>query len=273
MIVMRRFTEMKPVIGVLCSTEHIEIPGWGALSHQAVFDRYLQAASEFGGAHPLLIGATDNLARDRSLDTVLDRLDGIVLPGGASNIDVALYGGNQPQVGLLDRTRDRMAIRIVREAVTSGRPVLGICRGMQEINVALGGTLSATLHAEPGKRDHRANRALAFEERYRDAHEVALVRGGWLDEVIRTMSSSDSPTCVNSLHGQGIAALADGLRVDAYADDGTIEAVSHISAPIFGVQWHPEWYVRDSAVNCAVWGRFGRECAAYLRRRLTEMPS
>uniref|UniRef100_UPI0023F8AA5C gamma-glutamyl-gamma-aminobutyrate hydrolase family protein n=1 Tax=Caballeronia sp. BR00000012568055 TaxID=2918761 RepID=UPI0023F8AA5C len=213
------------------------------------------------------------LASDRNLDTLLDRLDGILLPGGASNIDVSLYAGNQQQVGSLDRTRDAMAIRIVREAVTSGRPVLGICRSMQEINVALRGSLYATLHAEPGKLDHRANRALAFEERYRDAHDVAFVRGGWLDEAIRTRSSSDRPTRVNSLHGQGIAALADGLRVDAYAEDGTIEAISHISAPIFGVQWHPEWYVRDSVVNCAVWARFGRECAAYLRLRLTKLPS
>ncbi|WP_167375389.1 gamma-glutamyl-gamma-aminobutyrate hydrolase family protein [Burkholderia metallica] len=107
----------------------------------------------------------------------------------------------------------------------------------------------------------------AFEERYRDAHAVELVSGGWLDEVIRTMSPDCRRAHVNSLHGQGIAALANGLSVDAYADDGTIEAVSHIRAPIFGVQWHPEWYVRDSVLNRAVWARFGRECAAYFRRR------
>ncbi|OXI83009.1 peptidase C26 [Burkholderia sp. AU31652] len=264
---MRQLQEMKPVVGVLCSAEDIEIPGWGCLSHQAVFDRYLQAATEFGGVLPLLIGSTDDIASDRSLDTLLDRLDGIMLPGGASNVDVAFYGGTQPHVGSLDRTRDRMAIRVVREAMASGRPVFGICRGMQEINVALGGTLCATLHDEPGRRDHRANRTLAFEERYRDVHAVELVSGGWLDEAIRTMSPDCRRAHVNSLHGQGIAALANGLSVDAYADDGTIEAVSHIRAPIFGVQWHPEWYVRDSVLNRAVWARFGRECATYLRRR------
>ncbi|MCA8202481.1 gamma-glutamyl-gamma-aminobutyrate hydrolase family protein [Burkholderia sp. AU33545] len=267
---MRQLPEIKPVVGVLCSAEDIEIPGWGCLSHQAVFDRYLQAATEFGGVLPLLIGSTDDLVSDRSFDTLLDRLDGIVLPGGASNIDVAFYGGTHPHVGSLDRLRDRTAIRVVREAVTSGRPVFGICRGMQEINVALGGTLYATLHDEPGRMDHRANRALAFEERYRDAHAVELVSGGWLDEMLRTIPPECRQAHVNSLHGQGIAALANGLSVDAYADDGTIEAVSHIRAPIFGVQWHPEWYVRDSVLNRAVWARFGRECAAYLRRRFDD---
>lgn len=268
---MRQLAHMKPVVGVLCSAEDIEIPGWGCLSHQAVFDRYLRATSEFGGVLPLLIGATDELASDPGLDTLLDRLDGFVLPGGASNVDVALYGGTQPQVGSLDRTRDRMAVRIVRDAVASGRPVLGICRGMQEINVALGGTLYAALHDEPGRRDHRANRALAFEARYRDAHAVELVRGGWLDDAIRTMALDRHDHLharVNSLHGQGIALLADGLRVDAYADDGTIEAVSHVRVPIFGVQWHPEWYVRESVLNCGVWARFAHECAASLHRRL-----
>ncbi len=265
---MRQPPDMKPVVGVLCAAENIEIPGWGCLSHQAVFDRYLRATLEFGGVLPLLIASTDDLGSDRSLDALLDRLDGVVLPGGASNVDAALYGGMQPHVGSLDRARDRMAIRIVREAVASGRPVLGICRGMQEINVALGGTLCVALHDEPGRCDHRAKRALAFEERYRDAHAVELVRGGWLDDAIRKMSPDCRHAHVNSLHGQGIAVLANGLRVDAYADDGTIEAISHIRAPIFGVQWHPEWYVHDSVLNHAVWARFGRECAIYLRRRL-----
>ncbi|WP_431823734.1 gamma-glutamyl-gamma-aminobutyrate hydrolase family protein [Burkholderia sp. F1] len=258
---------MKPVIGVLCSTERIDIPGWGSLSHQAVFERYLLAASTCCDALPLLIGATDDLIRDAHLERLFERLDGIILPGAASNVDVALYGGTQPQAGSLDRTRDGIAMRIVREAVTSGRPVLGICRGMQEINVALGGTLYAALHAETGRFDHRANRMAPFEDRYRDAHAVELVRGGWLDEAARHLPPRREPFRVNSLHGQGIATLADGLAADAYADDGTIEAISHVDAPVFGVQWHPEWHVPENPLNGMIWARFRRECAAFLARR------
>jgi putative glutamine amidotransferase len=190
---------------------------------------------------------------------ILDRIDGLLIPGSPSNVHPSHYG--IPESLTPDRhdpARDATTLPLIRAAIERGLPVLAICRGMQELNVALGGTLLQNVHDIEGRRDHRGNGNGSIEAAYGPKHTVAL--SGALARIIGARE-----VIVNSLHGQAIDQPGSGLAVDAIAEDGTIEAVSAPNAPgfVLGLQWHPEWKWGDHPASVAIFGAFAEACRAH----------
>jgi putative glutamine amidotransferase len=215
--------------------------------------RYAAAVLTGAGAVPIMIPPMG----EASL-AVLDRLDGLLLSGSPSNVHPSHYdGGDSLTPEMHDLERDATTLRLIPEALARGIPLLAICRGIQELNVALGGTLHQKLHEVPGRMDHRGGRG-TLEERYGPRHLVFL--SGQLARIV-----GSTKILVNSLHGQAIDVPAPGLVVEAEAADGTIEAVRVERAPgwAFGVQWHPEWRCADDSASLALFRAFGAACAAY----------
>ena len=189
---------------------------------------------------------------------VLDRLDGLLVPGSPSNVHPSLYGGGESRTpDLHDPDRDATSLPLIRAALARGMPLLAICRGIQELNVALGGTLHQTVHELPGRLDHRGGPG-TMAERYRPKHPVAL--SGTLARLL-----GGREITVNSLHGQAIDRPAPGLAIEAEAPDGTIEAVRVAGARGFalGVQWHPEWGYAENPASLALFRAFGDACRRY----------
>lgn len=215
--------------------------------------RYPAAALGGAGAVPILIPPVGEAAL-----AVLDRIDGLLLPGSPSNVHPSHYdGGDSATPDRHDLERDATTLRLIPEALARGMPVLAICRGIQELNVALGGTLHQEVHVVSGRMDHRPGNG-TIDQKYAPRHLVSL--SGQLARII-----GSPKILVNSLHGQAIDTPAPGLVVEAVAPDGTIEAVRVEKARgfAFGVQWHPEWnYAADSA-SVALFRAFGEACEAY----------
>jgi putative glutamine amidotransferase len=224
----------------------------GALAFQTVGEKYILGVTEGTGCLPLLLPV---LGTPLDLDAVLSLADGLLLTGSPSNVAPHRYGGPEARAStLLDEARDATSFSLIGKALATGVPLLAICRGFQELNVALGGTLHQHLEELPGRIDHRANPADPVERQYAPVHPVAVTPGGALS-TITGLSSFD----VNSLHSQGIDRLAPGLVADAQAPDGTVEAVWLKEAGGFalGVQWHPEWELRKNRVSQAIFTAFG----------------
>lgn len=221
----------------------------------AAGEKYLRAVAEAAGGLPLVVPA---LADALEIDALLDRIDGLLFPGSPSNVEPTLYGGPPSVEGTLhDPARDALSLPLIRAALDRGVPLFAICRGLQEMNVALGGTLHQRVQEIPGMHDHRENPELPVEAQYGIAHEVTLVPGGLLESLI-----GRPRIAVNSLHWQGVDRLAPGLRAEALADDGLVEAFTLPDAPGFNlaVQWHPEWMVRDNPDSVAMFEAFGAAC-------------
>lgn len=215
--------------------------------------RYATAVFGGAGAVPIMIPPMG----EASL-AVLDRIDGLLLPGSPSNVHPSHYAGGESQTpDRHDLERDATTLRLVPEAIARGMPLLAICRGIQELNVALGGTLHQQVHEVPDRMDHRPGPG-TIEEKYTPTHLVTL--SGQLARII-----GSTKILVNSLHGQAIDTPAPGLVVEAVAPDGTIEAVRVENARGFalGVQWHPEWGYADDSASLALFRAFGEACRAY----------
>jgi putative glutamine amidotransferase len=231
-------------------------------------ERYLRAVTEAAGAVPIQIPALGGTAlSDTQLHALLERLDGLFLTGSPSNVDPRHYDGPPSAEGTAhDPDRDATTLPLIRMAVRDGVPLLAICRGIQELNVALGGTLHQRLWEVPGRMDHRSDKSRPPLERYEPAHPVTLRMGGPLAVLAGT-----SEVTVNSLHAQAIDRLAPALQAEAHAADGTIEAVSVKSARAFalGVQWHAEWKCSEDALSCALFKAFGDACRARARARMS----
>ena len=225
-----------------------------------VGDKYVRAVLDGAGGLPVLIPALGPRLERRAL---LARLDGLLITGARSNVEPHHYGGTvstDAAVDLRDPARDATVLPLIREAIAAAVPLFAICRGLQELNVAQGGSLHQEVHALPGRLDHRSDKRVPPQERYRDAHPVALTPGGTLQALLEGAGEIR----VNSLHGQAIDRLAPGLVVEAVAGDGTIEAVRMAGAPAFvlAVQWHPEWRVPDNPVSRRLFAAFGAACRA-----------
>jgi len=243
-----------PLVGIPCCVRSIN----ERIFH-TVNERYPNAIVDAAGCLPVIIPA---IGPKIDLGALLDGLDGLLLTGSPSNVEPSQYGGAPSQEGTLhDPDRDATTLPLIREAVRRDMPVLAICRGIQELNVALGGTLHQRIFDMPERFNHRRRRrpmTTPDEERYGPAHPVALTPDGLLARL-----AGATEIIVNSLHGQGIDRPAPDLRVEAIAPDGQIEAVSLPGGRfVVGVQWHPEYKPLDNPFSRALFAAFSQVCHA-----------
>ena len=238
----------RPVAGIICCTRIV-----GTEPAQAVMNRYVVEAMRYADAASLLVPSLPDLMR---ASEVAGRLDGLLLTGSPSNLDPSFYGeAVDAPPGPHDLGRDAMTRDLIAAMLDLGRPVFGICRGLQEINVAFGGTLRRDMGGSPDRLDHHAPDDVAFDAMFAHEHPVALTPGGILARAFGTESAA-----VNSVHYQGIGRLGAGLAVEARAPDGVIEAVSASvgASPVLAVQWHPEWRTAAHPQSQTFFQIFGR---------------
>ncbi len=236
----------RPIVVIPCCTKTID-----GYAFDAVSRKYSAAVAEVAECQPLLIPLDAALT---DINAVLAVADGILFSGSPSNIEPRHYSDEPPVLpNSLDPARDTLTLPLIRTAIDRKIPTFAICRGFQELNVALGGTLHQAVHEQKGHHDHRERKELTLEDRWGPRHPITL--SGKLREWI----GHDEIT-VNSLHGQGIRLLAKGLHAEARAHDGLIEAVRGPDEHPFclGVQWHPEWNAKNNPVSITLFRRFGR---------------
>jgi putative glutamine amidotransferase len=237
-----------PIIGIPACLREIKDRAF-----HGVNDKYPKAVIEAATCLPVLIPAVGSRVE---ICAVLDRLDGLLLTGSPTNVHPSHYGCApiDPEIRH-DPERDATTLPLIREAVRRDAPILAICRGIQELNVALGGTLHQRVHEVPGRLNHRSRKDSPGGP-HGPAHSVRLLDGGLLAGLAGT-----TEIMVNSLHSQGIDRLADKLCVEAVAPDGQIEAVSLPSARfIVGVQWHPEHKALENPFSRALFAAFAQAC-------------
>lgn len=240
-----------PLVGLICDKEVI-----GPHPFHVAGDKYLQAIIS-GGCLPVLIPA---LANPQYIEQLLNTLDGVLLTGGYSMINPLHYQNEEADAETkLDNDRDGTSLPLAKAAIECGIPLLGVCRGFQEINVALGGSLHQSLHQLDTFIEHRENKNITLEQQYSESHSIKLSANGKLEEIL-----DQSNIMVNSLHTQGINQLANGLIIEAIAEDGLIEAFSVKDASTFAmaVQWHPEWQVQKNNNSLKLFQAFGKACLA-----------
>ncbi len=237
----------RPVLGIIACNRIV-----GVETAQAVMNRYATAAMRYADCAALIIPSLPDFMR---ADEVVGRLDGVLLTGTPSNVEPARYGDAGAGEGPFDPDRDRMMIELVEAVIAAQRPLFGICRGFQEINVALGGTLRRDTSASKELLHHHAPDGTDFDAMFDHRHRVDLVAGGILASAYGSASLD-----VNSVHYQGVGELAAGLAVEARAPDGLVEAYSARpnGAPLLAVQWHPEWATDDSAESQTYFHLLGR---------------
>lgn len=222
--------------------------------------KYVDAV-RLAGALPLIVPSVEV----DQIDTLLDLADGVLLTGSPSNVHPSHYGEEVYDQSLpLDPLRDDWTLPLIPRALARGIPLLAICRGFQEANVALGGSLHQAVQEVQGKQDHRAPAEAPAAVQYAPAHPIVVQPGGLLEPLF----GAGAQLQVNSVHGQGVNRLADGLRVEALAPDGLVEAFSTLpspAAPGFAlcVQWHPEWLAADNPVSMTLLKAFGAACQDY----------
>jgi putative glutamine amidotransferase len=243
--------QLKPLVGVISDVQQI-----GPHLFHTAGDKYLRALTLAADVIPVIIPA---VLDDQAIDQWLARLDGIFLTGAYSMIDPAHYQESKIDKPYdYDAARDDSAFQIVRAVIRSNIPLLGVCRGLQDINVALGGSLHQAVQEVAGKADHRENKAETLEQQFAPRHLVQLSGQGRLKDIYGCETMQ-----INSVHSQGINRLADGLVAEATAPDGLVEA-ARIEAMSFGfaVQWHPEWQVMENPTQQQLFEAFGEACRA-----------
>jgi putative glutamine amidotransferase len=242
------FSAMTLIVGIPACTVEIR----GHIQH-ATPARYGAALIGGVGGMPILLPPVGE-----GMLALLDRIDGLLLSGSPSNVEPHRYGATQSATPERhDPHRDATTLPMIRAAIGRGLPVLAICRGIQELNVALGGSLHQQVQDVPGRSDHRAGPGTR-EQCYRPKHTVAL--SGAMARIIGKTAIE-----VNSLHEQGLDRLGEDMVAEGVAPDGTIEAVRVVTAPGWaqGVQWHPEWNYADNEDSLALFRAFGDACRAY----------
>ena len=245
----------------------------GDHTYQVAGDKYVEAV-RLAGCQPLIVPST--AADADALDALLELADGVLLTGSAANVHPRHFGEDVHDLALpLDPVRDAWTLRLIPRVLARGIPLLAICRGFQEVNVALGGSLHQAVQEVPGKMDHREAADAPLAVQYGPAHDVAVVPGGLLADVLAGLADL-AHLRVNSLHGQGVNRLAPGLRVEATAPDGLVEAftVTHAAGFNLSVQWHPEWQAASNPTSMRLFAAFGKACADFRdHRRAPDEPS
>lgn len=227
-----------------------------------VGEKYATAIRDGAAALPFLIPA---LGDSLSADDILSHVDGILLTGSPSNVEPHHYDGEASRPGTVhDPHRDETTLRLIDRALETGVPLLAICRGYQELNVALGGSLYQHVHEQPGYHLHKENPDDPLDVQYGPSHEVHLVEGGLLN----TLAGKET-VMVNSLHSQGVARLAKGVTVEAVADDGLVEGfqVDGVAGFALALQWHPEWKVTENEFSMSIFKSFGDACREFARQK------
>ncbi|AOW11551.1 gamma-glutamyl-gamma-aminobutyrate hydrolase [Hydrogenophaga crassostreae] len=239
----------------------------GDQGHQMPFlmlgDKYARAVKVGAKAQPLLFP----LADIGSIDELLSLVDGVMLTGSPSNVHPSHFNEEVADPSLpLDPVRDELTFALAKACVQQGVPLLGVCRGFQEINVAMGGSLHQQVQNEPGLMDHRESKSAPLEEQYAPSHAIIPVAGS----ALQAWAGGAAEVRVNSLHGQGIKRLAPGLEAMAHAPDGVVEAfaVKGAAAFAFAVQFHPEWRCWENPFYAAIFEAFGEACRARRSVRL-----
>lgn len=228
--------------------------------------KYVEAV-RLAGALPLVVPRLV----PGEVETALALCHGVLLTGSPSNVHPSHFDEPVQDPDLpLDSERDAWVLPLIRVALARGLPMLAICRGTQEVNVALGGSLHQAVQDVPGHRDHRADRSAPIDVQYGPSHEVVVQPGGRLEAIVGSGRLS-----VNSVHGQGVKLLADGLRVEATAPDGLVEAFSLPDAPGFNLclQWHPEWQAERNPVSRRLFEAFGAAVRQYRDRVRGPLPA
>jgi putative glutamine amidotransferase len=243
----------RPLIGVICDRRKL-----GHHQFHVVGEKYLTAVAHGAGGYPVAVPV---LGEDFDVVEVLARLDGLMLTGSPSNVEPKQYQGSPSKPGTLhDPERDQATLSLIPAAVKAGLPLIAVCRGFQEMNVAFGGTLHQAVHELPGFNDHREDTSQPLDLQYAPSHEVRFAPGGLLAKI-----SGMGNAMVNSVHSQGVDTLAEALEVEAVAPDGLIEAFAVRDAPGFtlAMQWHPEWKVRENELSMAIFQAFGEAARRY----------
>jgi putative glutamine amidotransferase len=252
--------DTKPLIGIVADVNRKP-----KHAVHSVGEKYIDAVTGGAGGLALLLPALIDrpgaaFADDGDFAQILDVVDGIFLTGATSNVNPAAYGAalEDPQ-SPEDAARDHVTLALIRAASARGTPLLGVCRGFQEINVALGGTLHQAVHKLPGMADHRERDDDPIAVQYGPAHSISLTPNGLFARL-----AGAATVQVNSVHGQGVARLAPGLMVEAVAPDGLVEAFRG-GGPGFlaAVQWHPEWMFRDNPLSTSLFRAFGDAARAW----------
>ncbi len=243
----------KPLVWLPACHRNLDLSDPGG--YTVLADRYAAAVTSLG-LQPVLfpMAAADDVAR------LLPLVDGVLLTGSPSNVEATRFGQQALPTDLLDPLRDALTMALVPAVVAAGMPLFGVCRGLQEMNVALGGSLHQQVHTEPGLMDHREPDDEDLAVQFATRHDVLLTPGSAFAQW-----AGGTRAQVNSLHGQGIKRLAHTLVPEALAPDGLVEGVRVQQAPGFayGVQWHPEWRHQDNPFYQRSLEAFARACSAH----------
>ena len=251
--------DLTPLIGLPACVIHSE-----RMPFHKVGDKYVRAVAVGAKGLPMMFPSLGSLL---DAEDLIGRLDGLMLTGSPSNVFPSHYGEEpHPRAEPHDHWRDDTTLPLIKLAIERGVPLLAICRGFQELNVALGGTLHPRLQEVEGRFDHRRPQSEDFDVQYGEVHDLEVTPGGKLAAII-----GEGTKRINSLHGQGISRLADGLTLEGTAPDGTVEAVSVTDAKAFalGVQWHPEYKCWENPLSMKIFEAFGDAARARARARST----
>ncbi len=255
---MARDTTPQPLVAIPACIKKIN----EFFEFHSVGNTYVRAVADCSRARPLIVPAIGTMIAPEDF---VSRIDGLVLTGSPSNVEPHHYGDDLDDPEMLrDDRRDATTLPLIRAALEAGLPIFAICRGLQELNVVMGGTLHRKVEEIPGRMNHRGDKGLPFTAKWQPRHRISLVEGGSLHQYAGTRT-----VMINSLHQQAVRDLADGLEVEATAPDGTIEAVRVKNAPTFqlGVQWHPERWFRADPLSRRMFQEFGQAVRAHAAAR------
>jgi putative glutamine amidotransferase len=250
-------TKIRPLVGLPADTYEKD----GFLYH-SLGDKYVRALTDVADVETVMI---PNSIDADNLDGLLNHFDGVLMTGAVSNVHPPHYGeAPSPDHEPYDHHRDAITLQLIRRVIDRGIPLFCICRGFQELNVAMGGSLETELQRGKGRLDHRAPKSDDINIRYAPQHAINITKGGLLHHILGRQE-----TQVNSIHRQGIKTIGKGLNIEATAPDGVVEAISVQGAKAFAfaTQWHPEFKAAENPDSVKLFSAFGDAVRAHRRAR------